>query len=58
MYSTNNEKISKIFTRTLKNKIYKFMSSVSKNVLIDKEDLNSEEIVGMFYKKIKQKQIK
>ena len=58
MYSTNNEKISKIFTRTLKNKIYKFMTSVSKNVLIDKEDLNSEEIVGMFYKKIKQKQIK
>ena len=34
------------------------MTSVSKNVLIDKEDLNSEEIVGMFYKKIKQKQIK
>ena len=58
MYSTNNGKISKIFTRTLKNKIYKFMTSVSKNVLIDKEDLNSEEIVGMFYKKIKQKQIK
>ena len=58
MYSTNNENISKIFTRTLKNKIYKFMTSVSKNVLIDKEDLNSEEIVGMFYKKIKQKQIK
>ena len=58
MYSTNNEKICKIFTRTLKNKIYKFMTSVSKNVLIDKEDLNSEEIVGMFYKKIKQKQIK
>ena len=39
MYSTNNEAKSVIterFIRTLKNKIYKYMTSVSKNVYIDK----------------------
>ena len=39
MYSTNNEGKSVIaerFIRTLKNKIYKYMTSVSKNVYIDK----------------------
>ena len=43
MYSTNNEGKSAIaerFIRTLKNKIYKYMTSVSKNVYIDKlEDI-------------------
>ena len=41
MYSTNNEGKSVIaerFIRTLKNKIYKYMTSVSKNVYIDKLD--------------------
>ena len=41
MYSTNNEGKSVIterFIRTLKNKIYKYMTSVSKNVHIDKLD--------------------
>ena len=41
MYSTNNEGKSVIaerFIRTLKNKIYKYMTSVSKNVHIDKID--------------------
>ena len=41
MYSTNNEGksvISERFIRTLKNKIYKYMTSISKNVYIDKLD--------------------
>ena len=39
MYSTNNEGKSVVaerFIRTLKNKIYKYMTSISKNVYIDK----------------------
>ena len=39
MYSTNNEGksvISKRFIKTLQNKIYKYMTSISKNVYIDK----------------------
>ena len=41
MYSTHNEVKSVVaerFIRTLKNKIYKYMASVSKNVYIDKLD--------------------
>ena len=41
MYSTNNEGKSLIaerFIRTLKNKIYEYMTSISKNVYIDKLD--------------------
>ena len=41
MYSTNNEGKSVIaerFIKTLKNKIYKYMTSISKNVYIDKLD--------------------
>ena len=40
-YSTHNEGKSvcdEIFIRTLKNKIYKYMASLSKNVYIDKLD--------------------
>ena len=39
MYSTNNERkslVSERLIRTLKNKIYKYMTSISKNVYIDK----------------------
>ena len=39
MYSTHNEGKSVVaerFIKTLKNKIYKYMTSVSKNVYIDK----------------------
>ena len=36
MHSTHNE--GKRFVRTLKNRIYKYMTSVSKNVYIDKLD--------------------
>ena len=41
MHSTHNEGKSVVaerFIRTLKNKIYKYMTSVSKNVYIDKLD--------------------
>ena len=46
MYSTHNEGklvIAERFIRTLKNKIYKYMTSVSKNVFIDKlEDIGNK----------------
>ena len=41
MYSTRNEGKSvtdELFIRTLQNKIYKYMTSISKNVYIDKSD--------------------
>ena len=41
MYSTHNEGKSVVgerFIRTLKNKIYKYITSISKNVYIDKLD--------------------
>ena len=41
MYSTHNEGKSVIaerFVRTLKNKIYKYMTSISTNIYIDKLD--------------------
>ena len=41
MYSTHNEGKSVVaerFIRTLKNKIYKYTTSISKNVYIDKLD--------------------
>ena len=41
MYSTHNEEKSVIaerYIRTLKTKIYKYMTSISKNVYIDKLD--------------------
>ena len=41
MYSTHNEGKSFVayrFIRTLKNKIYKYMTSISKNIDIDKLD--------------------
>ena len=41
MYSTHNEGKSVVterFIRTLKNKIYKYMTSISKNVYIDRSD--------------------
>ena len=38
MYSTNNEEkfvVAERFIRTLKNKMYKYMASISKNVFVD-----------------------
>ena len=41
MYSKHNERksiVAKRFIRSLKNKIYKYMTSISKNVYVDKLD--------------------
>ena len=38
MYSSYNEVVAERFIRTFKNKIYKYMTSTSKNVYIDKLD--------------------
>ena len=47
MYSTHNEGkyvVAERFIRTIKNKIYKYMTSISKNVYIDKlDDIVNEE---------------
>ena len=60
MYSTNNERKSVIaerFIRTLKNKIYKCMTSISKNVYIDKLDDIVKEYNNTYYKAIKMKPV-
>ena len=60
MYSIHNERKSVIaerFIRTLKNKIYKYMSSISKNVYIDKLDDIVNEYNNTYHKTIKMKPI-
>ena len=50
MYSTHNEGKSVVaerFIRTLKNKIYKYMTSISKNVYIDKFNNTYHRTIGM-----------
>ena len=52
MYSTNNEGKSVIaerFIRTSKNKIYKYVTSISKNVYIDKLDDIVKEYNNTYY---------
>ena len=58
MYSTHNEGKSVIaerFIRTLKNKIYKYMTSISKNAYIDKLDDIVNKYNNTYHKKIKMK---
>ena len=58
MYSTNNEGNSVIaerFIRTLKTKIYKYMTSISKNVYIDKLDDIVKEYNNKYHTSIKMK---
>ena len=60
MYSTYNEGKSVVaerFIRTLKNKIYKYMTSISKNVYIDKLDYIVDEYNNTYHRKIKTKPI-
>ena len=60
MYSTNNEGKSVIaerFIRTLKNKIYKYMTSISKNVYIDKLDDIVRKYNNTYHTSIKMKPI-
>ena len=51
MYSTYNEGKSAIaegFIRSLKNKIYKYMTSISKHAFIDKlDDIVNEHIINI-----------
>ena len=60
MHSTHNEGKSVVaerFIRTLKNKIYKYMSSISKNVYIDKLDDIVNECNNTYHRTIKMKPI-
>ena len=60
MYSTNNEGKSAVaerFMRTLKNKIYKYMTSISKNVYFDKLDDIVNEYNNTYHTAIKMKPI-
>ena len=60
MYSTHNEEKSVVterFIRTLKNKIYKYMTSISKNVYIDKLDDIVNEYNHTYHSTIKMKPI-
>ena len=60
MYSTNNEGKSVVaerFIRMLKSKIYKYMTSVSKNVYIDKLDDIVNEYNNTYHTTIKMKPI-
>ena len=60
MYSTNNEGKSVIterFIRTLKNKIYKYMTSISKNMYIDKIDDIVKEYNNKYHTSIKMKPV-
>ena len=60
MYSTNNEGKSVVaerFIKTLKSKIYKYMTSISKNVYIDKLDDIVNECNNTYHTTIKMKPI-
>ena len=60
MYSTHNEGKSVVaerFIRTLKSKIYKYMTSISKNVYIDKLDDIVDEYNNTYQTAIKMKPI-
>ena len=58
MYSTHNERKSVVaerFIRTLKNKIYKYMTSISKNMYIDNLDDIVNKYNNIYYSAIKMK---
>ena len=60
MCSTHNEgksAVAEIFIRTLKNKIYKYMTSISKNVYIDKLNYIVNKCNNTYHKAIKLKPI-
>ena len=60
IYSTHNEGkfiFAEGFIRTLKNKIYKYMISISKNVYIDKLDDIANKYNNTYHKTIKNKPV-
>ena len=52
-----NQLLLKDFVRTLKNKIYKYMTSISKNVYIDKLDDIVDEYNNTYHRTIKMKPV-
>ena len=60
IYSVHNEGKSVIaerFIRTLNNEIYKYMTSISKNVYIDKLDVIVKKCNNTYHKSIKMKPV-
>ena len=60
MYSIHNEGKSVVterFIRTLKNKIYKYMAAISKNVYFDKLDDIVNEYNNTYHRAIKMKPV-
>ena len=60
MYSTHNEGKSVIderFLKTLNNKIYKYITSISKNVYIDKLDDIVDKYYNAYHRTIKMKPV-
>ena len=60
MYSAHNERkifIAKRFIRTLNNKIYNYMTSISKNFCIDKLDDTANKYNNMYHSIFKMKPI-
>ena len=60
MYSAHNEGkyvVAERFIRTIKNKIYKYMTLISKNVYIDKLDDMVNEYNNIYHRAIKMKPI-
>ena len=61
LYSTRNERksvaVAERFIRTLKNKIYKYMTSISKNVYIDKLDYIVKKYDNTYHSTIKMKPV-
>ena len=58
MYSTHNEGkyvVAERFIRTIKNYIYKYMTSISKNVYTDKLDDIVDEYNNTYHRTIKMK---
>ena len=60
MYSTHNKEkffVAERFIRTLKNKIYKYMTSMSKHVYIDKLDDIVNKCNNTYHRSIKMKPV-
>ena len=57
MYNEGKSVISERFIRTLRSKIYKYMTSVSKNVYIDKLDDIVNKYNNTYYRTIKMKPV-
>ena len=57
MYSIHNSVAAERFIRTLKNKVYKYMTAISKNVYIDKLDDIVNEYNNIYHRIIKMKPV-